>query len=506
MNSSIIRTLLVYGIVLPLAVMVGWMLSSPTESQSMTVVGVVLFVLMLPLILTHHFPLLIFSWNASLVAFFLPGRPLFWTVMVAANLGMALAYRILQRRPMFIPVPSVSITLLAFAAVVLVTAQFRGGFGLRLMGSESYGSKAYFYVMMGIAGYFAITSQAIPADRIRRYVGYFMLSGATGVVSNLLFYVKPLWFLYLIFPSGIALAQAQNEFTGGVMSRLGGFSVAGMAITQYLLARFGMRGLLGDWRKLAFFGGVVAMSLLGGYRSALVSILCLAAVLFLVEGLFWSRWTFLLLLVGGLGFAVLIPTVTRLPLNVQRTLSMLPLKVDPVAAADARGSQEWRYRIWMAVVPDLPKYLWMGKGYSMNPTEMALTEYSVRRGLAPDYESSLVVGDFHSGPLSLYVPFGLPGVVTFVAFLIAALRGLHKNYKYGPEELRTINGFLLAAMITRIFMFVFIFGSIRSDVYYFTSLIGLSVALNRGICSRPVTAIQTAPARPRGFGLASGAA
>jgi hypothetical protein len=485
-NSSIIRTLLVYGIVLPLAVMVGWMLSSPLEMKSAAVVGGVMFVLLLPLVLAHHYALLLFSWNVLIVAFFVPGQPMFWTVMVAVNLAMAVAYRILQRRPTFISAPSLTLTLLAFTAVVLFTAKVNGGLGARMLGSGTYGAKGYFYLLASLAGYFAIASQPIPYERINRYLGYFTLSATLSVVSNLLFFFPALWFLYTIFPSSLAMSQAQVQFSGGLFTRLSGFSIAAVAVVQFLLIRYGVSGLIRDWRKIALFGALVFVSMWGGFRSSLLLIFALVAVLYLLEGLFWTRWTVLAVVLAGCGFTGLFVGAKKLPLNIQRAVSILPVEVNPAAVADARASSEWRVRMWRSVLPDLPKYFWVGKGFAMNPTEMALTQESVRRGLAPDYQNSLVAGDYHNGPLSLYIPFGVPGVVTFVAFLIAALRALWRNYKYGDPRLLTINRFLLAAFVVRLIMFLVVFGSMRSDVATFTGLVGLSVALNRGIC--PATA------------------
>src|ERR1041384_7819003 len=103
---------------------------------------------------------------------------------------------------------------------------------------------------------------------------------------------------------------------------------------------------------------------------------------------------------------------------------------------------------------------------------MFLTEESMRRGFAPNYSQALIVGDYHNGALSLYVPFGSLGVLAFVAFLIAIIRASYLNYKYGDERLRTINRFLFAYLVARaIFFFVF-FGAVNSDLPFFVGVIG----------------------------------
>lgn len=141
--------------------------------------------------------------------------------------------------------------------------------------------------------------------------------------------------------------------------------------------------------------------------------------------------------------------------------------------------------MWSAVVPEMPKYLWLGKGYALNPTDMFLTMQAVRRGYAPDYGVSLQVGDYHNGPLSVYMSFGLPGSIAFLVFLIAIGRALYLNNKNGAAGAMTFNRFLLAFFVAKVLFFLSIFGSFHSDLATFTGIAGLTVALNRGVCRYP---------------------
>ncbi len=473
--------------VLPLAVLIGWMLTSPYNTESLTVVGAVAFVLLLPIILKYHYGLLLFSWNATIIVFFLPGQPSLCALMVVINIAMAVGYRILQRRPLFIHVPMLTFTWIAFALVVLITAKLRGGVGMRALGSSSYGGKQYFYVLIGILAYFALASRPIDLSKIIRFTKTFYLSGLTAVISNLIYYVPSLWLLYLIFPSGLASSQAAAEYLGLQMTRIGGFSAAGTAIAHYLLARYGLRGvfsLRAPWRMLIYFA-VVSMAAMSGFRSSLVGLMLLSAILFALEGLLFSRWFFVSLLVGGLTLAAIVPISNKLPLSMQRTLSFLPIDVDPVARFDADASVEWRVMMWKAMLPDLPKYFWLGKGYTIDPKDMYLTDYAHRAGYAAAFEGAIVAGDYHSGPLSLYVPFGLPGVLAFLSLLVACGRALWLNYKFGDERLRTLNRFLLAMFALKVIFFFAVFGALPSDTLGFAGIVGVSVALNRGVCRKP---------------------
>ena len=137
----------------------------------------------------------------------------------------------------------------------------------------------------------------------------------------------------------------------------------------------------------------------------------------------------------------------------------------------------------------------MGKGYVIDPTELYLATQAVRQGLIQDIDVVMLVGDYHNGFLSLYVPFGSLGVLAFIAFLVSAWRVLYRNFRFGDGALRTINTLLFAYFITRIVFFVVVFGAISNDLAQFVGLVGLSVALNGGVRRAPATAteLQTAP-------------
>src|SRR5690349_6696837 len=118
---------LVWLIVLPLAVILGYLLATPDNRTTLGVVGLVLFVLSIPLLLKWHYPLLIFSWNASLVPFFLPGRPDLWMLIVMISLSISVLRRTVDKEAKFLNASSVMLPLVFLGAVVLLTAKFTGG-------------------------------------------------------------------------------------------------------------------------------------------------------------------------------------------------------------------------------------------------------------------------------------------------------------------------------------------------------------------------------------------
>lgn len=492
-NSAALRTLVIYAVVLPLAVLIGWMATDLANwnRTSFGVMAAVLFVLLIPVFLRWHYPILVFAWNTAITVFFLPGSPSLWMLMAGLNFGLAILRRVMQKQPAFLSAPPVTVSLIALALVVVATAKLTGGMGLQVAGSSTFGGRGYYYILAAIVGYFALASVPISPDKYRRYVNMFFLSSLVTAVSNLIYFAGPsLYFLFLIFPVGFAVVQAGTE-QGGSLGRVAGFMATAVAIVHWQLALHGVRGVLAKWRRVLLVFAAIAAGSLGGYRSILVMLGVVCIVLFVLEGLWKTRYLPIGIFILTLGIAGLIPLASKLPAPAQRTISFLPfVEVDPHVRRDAASSLEWRYVIWRAVVPDLPKYFWLGKGYAINPTEMYLAEEAVKRGRSVYSQTTKITGDYHNGPLSVYVPFGMPGTLAFLSFLVVGTMSLFRNYRYGVAELKTANRFFLALFISKVIFFLFFFGALSSDLFQFTGILGMSVALNRGVCRKPHAALQ----------------
>src|SRR6185436_16124034 len=151
MNDQAIlpKKLLVFAILLPLAAFVGYLLSSP-DFGSFALVGLLFTVLLIPIFLRWHHPLLIFAWGLPVNLFFLPGSPPLWMLMTAGSLAITVLSLILQKDQKPIFVPSVFWGLMLFGLVVLLTMQVNGGVGLRSMGSNSYVRKKYLFRLFSI--------------------------------------------------------------------------------------------------------------------------------------------------------------------------------------------------------------------------------------------------------------------------------------------------------------------------------------------------------------------
>src|SRR5688572_31746763 len=120
-SFSILRSLLIYGICVPLAILIGYLLTEPVDYMTLGILGTLLFLLTFPLLLRWHHVWLIASWNMVMMFLFLPGSPPAWLLMTFISLLISAGQYIVNRRTPFFHVGSVTKPLLMLAAVVLIT-------------------------------------------------------------------------------------------------------------------------------------------------------------------------------------------------------------------------------------------------------------------------------------------------------------------------------------------------------------------------------------------------
>ncbi len=496
---AVMRSMMVYAVCLPLAIFLGYLLvkiaNDPYGSMVSTgMVALLLLLMVLPLFLRWYHPWLITVWNSSLLFVFLPGQLQGWTILAILGFGIAIGHKILHRESRFLSAPSVTRSLIFLAIVVAVTAKLRGGIGLHVFGDESIGGKRYILIWVAIMGYFAITSQAIAPNKRKLMAVLFILSGATAVISDIVGRIGgPLTYIGLIFPVTDSSVQLQQSIVGdeGIV-RYGGLGTGCLAMALTLLAYFGIEGLL-DLRKLwraGLFLAALFLTTYGGFRGLFIFAIMMVAFTFYFEGLFRSRLLPLAVLGSLLLFGGVLAFSDHLPLQFQRCLAFLPIKLDPVAKANAEGSSDWRLEIWESLVPQIPHYLLLGKGLGIDFNNLVSYYQFGNSQVGGDVGGTFTVsGDYHNGPLSVTIQFGIWGVIGLVWFWVASLKALWSNYKYGDPEIKRLNTFLLCYFIGKIIMFLFVFGSFYTDIMIFTGIIGFSVSLNGGV-ARPAPVVR----------------
>jgi len=495
------------AIVVPIAIVLGYMLATGTGGLDYTTLfmfALVAFGLLLPILLRWHHPLLIFSWNMSTVVFFLPGSPNLWLVMSFVSLGFLVLQRAVDANKKMLHSPSITLPLLVLALIVIMTGYYRGGLGVRSLGAEAIGGKRYWLILGAIVGYLAMSGRQVPRDKAWVYVGLFFLGGLTNLLADAVqFTPQSLWFIFWMFPVDPGTFGGGSAVLAEGIGRYYGLSVACLAFCFYFMARYGIRGMLSglqSWR-FGLFLAVGTVSLFGGFRTFFILAVLSFMFFYLFEGLLKSKYTPLLFSFGLLGMFLIAMFPQQLPQAMQRAVSFLPLDINPAVRAQALASNEWRLNMWRTLLPEIPEYLIIGKGYTMNAGELELMAQLAEHG-SSEHSSELarLAGDYHNGPLSVQIPFGIFGSLSFVWFLIAAGRGLYLNWRHGDAELAHANAFLFALFLARVILFFVVFGGFYGDLAHFAGLIGFSLSLNGGICKpaqAPVVIKQAAPVRAR---------
>lgn len=494
------KSLFIFVFCVPLAVVFGVLLANPLDTNTMVAVLTGFLLLLSPILLKHHHTALILFWNAYINAFFLPGQPYVWMLATAISIVLIVLTSTVNRGKMtLLYVPSVARPLIFLFIVSAITAKLTGGVGTQLLGSEVYGGKRYVFVWGSIIGFFALSAIPVKEKHRQLLAGLFFLSGITAVASNIAFMLgEKFYYLFLLFPVEYALTQAAAEYSVGGFTRIGGLAPASIAMLSFVLLRYGIRGVLDfakPWRFIGFAGSITA-SLFSGFRSSFLTIALLIFTQFFVEGLHRTKYLLAFTATFLIVASTVLPFADKLPLSVQRSLTVLPLDLDRAAVDAARGSTEWRLDMWRAIIPDIPKYLIIPKGYALDPKDMYFSQQHISRRIFNAYEPSLVSGDYHNGPLTLIIPLGIWGVIGFLWFYVAGYKVLYNNLKFGDPSIKNINRFLLTYYIAKMIFFVFIFGAFYLDFVSFIGAVALSISMNRGV-AQPALAPALVPVRAK---------
>jgi O-Antigen ligase len=486
-NPAFLRTLIIFSLIVPLAVFVGYMLTTTSQwgYSTFAMMGVFVLALAFPIFMRWHYPLMLLSWNMAMVLFFIKGAPNICLLMVVISLGVSILERAVGRTRGFISVPQLTLPLVFLIFIEGITAKLTGGIGLRAFGSDVYGGKKYLLLLLAILGYFALSAQRIPPKRARLYVVLFFIGGLTYFIGDLFTLIPSSFnFIFWFFPPTTHYFLGGNGFDLG-QTRMSGTAEAAFTALCCLLTIYGMRGVFlanKPWRLvlfLFFFGA----SLLGGFRSTLISIVLILFFLFFLEGLHRTKLLPIFVLGGLLCTVLVIPLAPSLPFTFQRALAFLPLQLSPDAKLSAEESTDWRIRMWDALLPEIPKHLLLGKGYAISLDAYEMMEpNSDFHAIDPSQQGLALAGDYHNGPLSVILPFGIWGVFAVLWFFIAASRVMYCNYRYGDPQLKTLNTLLLAMFWMRLVMFLLVIGELDLDMLSFAGYLGLSVAINGGMC------------------------
>src|ERR1700722_14587851 len=105
--AAALRAVVVYGVCAILAIVLGVMMTNPMTYSTLTSIGILCAVLIIPILLRWHYQLMILTWAAPLMMFFIKGDPKLCLVMITLSLAISISERALNQ-PRFINVPTIT--------------------------------------------------------------------------------------------------------------------------------------------------------------------------------------------------------------------------------------------------------------------------------------------------------------------------------------------------------------------------------------------------------------
>ena len=289
-----------------------------------------------------------------------------------------------------------------FVAVVLILVIFRGT-GLRVLGSATWGGMIYIRILVSISFYWAIRGVQLSMKQIKWFIFGSLVAGLIGSLAQRAGHM-------LIVSGFTSLEQSVGQ------TRL-------MWLLPLVYAAFPI-ALAVKWR-IKIFGWLAWLALVGamgltGFRSRLVMLLMITFIYGLIHAKNRLKYIILSGMLGLLLWGGAVVVSPALPKGLQRAVSFIPgTTVDAKVQEDAEGSIDWRVEIWEFCLKEAPPYLLLGRGSAFDVTEAAASS-STTDIIQYSPWFAFLTRSYHSGPLTLLLDYGLPGLV-FGAWLFIAI-------------------------------------------------------------------------------------
>lgn len=320
----------------------------------------------------------------------------------------------------------------------LATVYLRNPVGVAAFGSSMVGGRPYFETVIAVLAYIVLTRVPLGPGLAR--VLPFLMAGpqiAVSLLSVLTHFLPQLGPVVAKIYSQIEVSSDATDMPGQANevedARVFGLEFGNRAASLALISYFPPLSLLNPTRCVRFvlFALVCVGFALAGFRSEIVGF----AACFLLAAYFRNGLLKALQTMGFLAIAVAGPMGVQsagvhLPLTAQRALSFLPGDWDNEAKSAADESSEWRFSMWQIALNsnEFIKNKLLGDGFGFSGYELQIMtqadDSSGGNGFVggDPQESFMIVGAFHSGPISAIRYVGWIGLALYLALLFATAR------------------------------------------------------------------------------------
>jgi hypothetical protein len=314
----------------------------------------------------------------------------------------------------------------------LATVYERNPVGASAVGSNIVGGRPYFEAVIGFMAFVVLSRVALQPALARLLPLFSCIPQVAVSLLGALTHFSPsttplLSRIYSEVDTSEYFRQSDGS-SGDELSRVITLSGGAKAGILTLLSYFPPLSLFSPGRPFRFlcFVAVCAGFAFAGFRTDIMFVcFAFAMAAYFRNGIRNALVVILAVAVICAGLVTVQNAGLMLPLTAQRALSFLPGKWDPDAKDDAEGSAEWRYEMW-DVVLSTDTYIHnklLGDGFGFSSYELQIMEQEEFAGGpgfvgAPRQEAFLIVGAYHSGPLSAIRYVGAVGLILYLSLLI----------------------------------------------------------------------------------------
>jgi hypothetical protein len=366
---------------------------------------------------------------------------------------------------------------LAYLAIVFA----RNPVGFWAIQSSMVGGRPYFEIALAFGAFMILSRVQISDFLAKVFPLFFVIPSWTTGILDVVGRLSPQTGIFLnSVYSGVAggmqgMAGAFQEQTQVGETRLTGLQFAGWSSVLALCARYNPITLISPlypWRVALLviaFGAIF----LSGFRSVLLFGLVAFVLSAVLRGQFKDLWVASAAMLAAVVLLISLQgSVLQLPRTMQRALSWLPGDWDEAALVDAEESSRWRFEMWVWAWNDeriLRDRVW-GQGFGLSLDDMnIIAQWLMYPGGAgfiggSDREGVMLMGSFHSGPLSTIKYIGFVGFILYYPLMCyMAVMAWRLCKRARGTRVFSLALFVGIPIIYEPFNFIFIFGGLDSN-------------------------------------------
>jgi branched-subunit amino acid transport protein len=384
-----------------------------------------------------YWMLIPFAFSAQLPAFPIRGRLLELPEIVAVLCTLAFLVRFAVRRQKFTLFRVQHAPFLLYVGWVAFIFLLNpiGFSGLADSGAGLGGARFYAKILMALAAFLIMANQQVTEKDCKRIIVLLVIGSFLGSA-----YQIGLYFLPGSLGAYVDLTLDPDSFYTWHQS---------LAIVPLLLITLGfsryrpseMFSLNRLWAVFGF-GLCVVLIAFSGKRQAIATVPMLA----ILAAFMRREWGFFMVWVGGAILAGCIIVaghgeLFRLPLIVQRALSVLPARWDAeLGTAFAGGKDEFRAELRRQAIKKIELDSWIGEGYQIDLRvgQALSTQYATRGGDIELQCTPFALGSaWHNTWLGYAADFGIPASVIAALIFFSVIRASYRlTVHFRPGSLR----------------------------------------------------------------------